>query len=173
MSTLAVDKATNVAGTAYYDLMDFDTVKSATTTAVDFTGIPSWVRRVTVTLIDVSGSGTSVFLVRLGTSVGITSTGYVGATGTSGGNTSVTTGFGLNHSVAATDTTSGNLIIVNPTGNTWIASGNFSKGGIVANGAGSVTLGSVLTQLRLTTTNGTDTFDAGGSINLLYEGYNV
>ena len=172
MSTLAVDRATNLAGTAFYNLMDFDTVKSATGTSVDFTGIPSWVRRVTVTLIDVSGSGSSVFLVRLGTSAGITTTGYVGATAGAGGNTSATAGIPLNHAVGSADTTSGNLIIINPTGNTWIAGGSFSRGGGAVTGAGSVTLGSVLTQLRLTTTNGTDTFDAG-SINLLYEGYNV
>ena len=36
-------------------------------------------------------------------------------------------------------------------------------------GAGSITLSDTLTQLRITTVNGSDTFDAG-SINILYEG---
>jgi hypothetical protein len=171
MSTLAVDKATNLAGTQYYSLMLLGTSKSATGTSVDFTGIPSGVKRVTVILTDVSAGG-SVFLIRLGPSGSYADTGYVGATGNSGGSSSQTTGFGLNRGVAGADTTSGNLIIVNPTGNTWIASGTFSRGGGMSTSAGSVTLSSVLSQIRLTTVNGTDTFDAG-SISVLYEGYNV
>ena len=172
MSTLAVDKATNLAGTQYYSLMFLATSKSATGTSVDFAGIPSGVKRMTVILNDVSSSGSSIFLIRLGPSGSYATTGYVGSTGSSGGNSSVTTGFGLNRSVSGSDTTSGNLIIVNPTGNTWIASGTFSRGGGMSTGAGSVTLSSVLSQIRLTTVNGTDTFDAG-SINVLFEGYNV
>ena len=37
------------------------------------------------------------------------------------------------------------------------------------NGAGGVTLGGTLDRIRITTVNGTDTFDAG-TINLLLEG---
>jgi hypothetical protein len=172
MSTLAVDKATNVAGTQYYSLMLLATSKSATGTSVNFAGIPSGVKRMTVILTDVSSSGSSVFLIRLGPSGSYATTGYVGATSSSGGNTTITTGFGLNRGVGGSNTTSGNLIIVNPTGNTWISSGTFSRGGGTATSAGSVTLSSVLSQISLTTVNGTDTFDAG-SINVLFEGYNV
>jgi hypothetical protein len=88
MSTLAVDKATNVAGTQYYSLMLLATSKSATGTSVDFAGIPSGVKRMTVILTDVSSSGSSVFLIRLGPSGSYATTGYVGATGSSGGNSS-------------------------------------------------------------------------------------
>jgi hypothetical protein len=173
MSTLAVDKATNVAGTQYYSLMFLGTSKSTTGTSVDFAGIPPGVKRMTVTLTNVSSSGSSIFLIRLGPSGSYATTGYVGATANSGGSTSMTTGFGLNRGVGGSDTTSGNLILVNPTGNTWIASGTFSRGTSLSDSAGSVTLSSVLSQVRLTTVNGTDTFDAGGFINILYEGYNV
>ena len=44
-----------------------------------------------------------------------------------------------------------------------------SNGGTMNIGAGSVTLPSTLDRIRITTVNGTDTFDAG-SINILYEG---
>ena len=173
MSIVAVDKATNLAGTAFYNLMLLETGRSVAGNNESVTGIPSWVKRVTVTLIDVSSSGSSIFLIRLGPSGSYATTGYVGATASSGGNTTVTTGFGLNQGVSGSDTTSGNLIIVNPTGNTWIASGTFSRGGsVITSSAGSVTLSSVLSQIRLTTVNGTDTFDSG-SVNVLYEGYNV
>jgi len=53
----------------------------------------------------------------------------------------------------------------------WTATGNFSRsdnasGNLVS---GSCTLGGVLDRVRITTVNGTDTFD-GGSVNILYEG---
>ncbi len=48
-------------------------------------------------------------------------------------------------------------------GNT-VASGS----GDATQSAGSITLGGTLDRVRITTVNGTDTFDAG-SINILYE----
>jgi hypothetical protein len=43
-----------------------------------------------------------------------------------------------------------------------------NNGASVRFGAGAVTLGGVLDRVRITTVNGTDTFDAG-TINILYE----
>jgi len=55
------------------------------------------------------------------------------------------------------------------TGNTWVGNGYFSKSGTVATlGAGGIALGGTLDRLRVTTSNGTDTFDAG-SINIMYQ----
>ena len=56
-------------------------------------------------------------------------------------------------------------------GNDWISSHTMalSNTPVTLFGAGSVTLSGTLTQLRITTVNGSDTFDAG-SINILYEG---
>ena len=69
--------------------------------------------------------------------------------------------------VAATgiDTT---MTIVNLTGNIWIFNGNTYIASAIHDYAGSKSLSDVLTQVRITTVNGTDTFDAG-SINILYE----
>jgi hypothetical protein len=61
-------------------------------------------------------------------------------------------------------------MLTNVSGNSWIGSGViYSIGNLrVATFAGDVVLGGVLDSVRITTVNGTDTFDAG-SINILYE----
>ena len=141
---------------------------STSGTSIDFTGIPSWVKRVTVMFNGVSTSGVSNKLIQLGTTSGFTSTGYTSSFGNSGSIFTVTIGFGI-WTQAATDTASGVFSILNITGNTWVASGvlKINTGNTNQTG-GDVALASALTQLRITTVNGTDTFDAG-SINILYE----
>jgi hypothetical protein len=146
-------------------------VASTSGTAIDFTGIPSWVKRMTVMFNGVSTSGTSSLLIRLGTSAGIESTGY---TATAYGQTNVVqtsvAGFILNcTTVTATDSRSGLLIISTLGSNAWVSSGNISPAnGQLAACSGVKSLSGTLDRIRFTT-NGTDTFDAG-SINILYEG---
>jgi len=149
-------------------------VASTSGTSIDFTGIPAWVERITVMFSGTSLSGTANALVQLGTgSTTYTTSGYSAnsAVVEAAGNTVVssTAGFivyfGANASVV-----SGHLIITNISGNNWISSHNAridtAKPSL---GAGSIALGAVLTAIRITSTNGTDTFDAG-SINIMYEG---
>lgn len=142
-------------------------------TSKDFTDIPSWVNRITVMLSGVSVSGTSNPLIQLGTSGGIVNTGYQvqSFNNTSGGSTaptSFTTGFG-SQSGAAANTLTGHLIITNLSGNIWVGQGAFYMSSTASTYiAGGVTLSGTLDRLRITTVNGTDTFDAG-SINVLYE----
>ena len=151
-------------------------VASTSGTSIDFTGIPAWVKRVTVILRGVSMSGTADVLVQLGTSGGIVSTGYVGASSsilTTVATTAYTTGFGIrsgSSSVGAASIITGLMTIDNISTNTWVESfvGTFSATGTGTSG-GDIALGAVLDRVRITTTNGTDTFDAG-SVNLLYEG---
>mgnify|MGYP007044060841 CR=1 FL=1 len=78
---------------------------------------------------------------------------------------------GQNQTAAGVTTYGGNCMITNVTGNTWsymamCGGSSATNGGLL--GGGSVPLGAVLTAVRVTTLNGTDTFDAG-SINILYE----
>lgn len=150
-------------------------VASTSGTSIDFTGLPSWVKRVTVMFNAISLSGSSSIMVQLGTgSTTYTTTGYVGG-GARFGASSVasgtfTTGFTLNNATAAS-LVAGNVTITNVTGNTWSASGmcGETSGEFMCMTGGSVPLSAVLTAVRITTVNGTDTFDAG-SINILYEG---
>jgi hypothetical protein len=148
------------------------TAVTASGTNVDFGSIPSWVKRVTVIFQGVSLAQSGQVQVRLGTSGGVVATGYSGAVfyGNTGGSTSMSTGF-LTDGVAigAAGLRNNILSIVNISGNSWVFSGltvNTDSGTSIA--AGNITLGGTLTQVRVTTLNGTDTFDAG-TINILYE----
>lgn len=162
--TVAVNgvSGTLVSGTA---------VASTSGTSIDFTGIPSWVKRITVMFQGVSTNGTSNRIVQIGTSGGVVTSGYLGATtliGSTVVTTSVTAGFGM-YTNSAADVTSGQMVITNITGNAWIASVvvKIASANMVI-GSGDLTLGGTLDRIRITTVNGTDTFDAG-SINILYE----
>ena len=150
------------------------TAVSASGTSVDFTGIPAWVEKITVMFQGVSTSGTSNLVVRAGTSGGIDSTNYTSNRGTIN-NTSVfvattTTGFDVAAFASAAILNKGNVILNNITGNVWVSSGCISDSGTqISSSAGTVSLAGVLDRIRITTINGTDTFDAG-TINILYEG---
>ena len=145
---------------------------STSGTSIDFTSIPSWVKRVTVSFNGVSTNGSANFLIQIGagsvTSSGYVSTGnaYNQSSGTTG--SSNTTGFLMLYGNGAV-TSSGIVTLCLVSSNIWVCSHNINIGTTyVGNGAGSVSLSGTLDRVRVTTTNGTDTFDAG-SINILYE----
>jgi hypothetical protein len=149
-------------------------VASTSGTAIDFTGIPSGVKRITVMFDSVSISATSVPLIQLGSTT-FTITGYTGSAGggdSANGNSvrANTIGFNISDTGVAAVERSGIMQIVNISSNTWVAS--FSVGDSATTraywGGGSIALSGTLDRLRLTTLNGTDTFDKG-SINILYE----
>jgi hypothetical protein len=152
------------------------TVTLTSQTSVDFSSIPSWVKRVTFNFSGVSTNGTSPIVVRLGTSGGIVSTGYLGSSQSSGVTVASqlwTTGFGTRASTtAAADIYNGIWLItlLDAATNTWCSSHTMglSNSAIMDYGAGSVALSGTMTTVRLTTSNGTDAFDAG-SVNILYE----
>jgi hypothetical protein len=149
-------------------------VASTSGTTITFTSIPSWVKRITVMFNGVSTSGSSAVLVRIGTSSGIATSGYIGAgSAFTSGTPSVansTAGFLVEPSPGSGSTAYGSCVINNLTSNTWVAAFNVAYGDApyVGVGAGSVNLGATLDRVQLTTGNGTDTFDAG-TINILYE----
>lgn len=159
---------------AVYDGLQRDTVKTATGTAVDFTGIPSWVKRLTVMLDGVSTSGTSNLAIQIGDSGGLENTGYasysciLGATSLTSGSFNATA-FRAQIQTAAS-ALCGAFTLTNMSGNTWVANGILADSG-GSNGipvTGSKTLSAQLDRIRITTANGTDTFDAG-TINIMYE----
>jgi hypothetical protein len=149
-------------------------VASTSGTSIDFTSIPSWVKRITVMFNGVSTNGTSSFLIQLGDSGGVETSGYLGMGfyfSTGGTNTSSTAGFFINTAAQST-TVYGQMIISlqDATTNTWVQQGNFSAPGITVSlfSSGAKALSATLDRVRITTVSGTDTFDAG-SINILYE----
>ena len=148
-------------------------VASTSGTSIDFTGIPSWAKRVTIMLSGVSTSGTSNWLIQLGSTT-VETTGYLSVGTYLGALTSgvaFTAGFGVLMS-SATHVGQGWVQISNLTSNTWVANGSLAGtvGGAnyIYSTAGNKSLAAVLDRIRLTTVNGTDTFDAG-SVNILYE----
>jgi hypothetical protein len=149
-------------------------VASTSGTSISFTGIPSSTKQITVMLAGVSTSGTSQWLIQLGDSGGYETTGYIseaGFIGSGTGSTTQTAGFGI-RSNTATTVMQGSVIISLLTSNTWVAQGMFTGSGAGAGfsyiTSGSKTLTNTLDSIRLTTVNGTDTFDAG-TINILYQ----
>lgn len=149
-------------------------VASTSGTSIDFTGIPSWAKRVTVMFQGVSTSGTSVVQIQLGAG-SVTTSGYLGtssayAGGSTGSAANLTTGFGVGNFNSASNVRHGALILNNISGNIWSCNGviALSDGAGAGTSAGTISLGGTLDRVRITTINGTDTFDAG-SINIMYE----
>ena len=144
-------------------------VASTSGTSIDFTSIPSWVKRITVMFNGVSTSGTSFVIAQLGTGGAPTTSGYTGGVSQTSVYTTVTNGMGLSGHPDATYVRNGTITITNVTGNTWVSTAmcflTVASGGT---GAGAIALAGTLNMVRITTVGGTDTFDAG-SINILYE----
>jgi hypothetical protein len=147
---------------------------STSGTSIDFTGIPAGVRRIAIMFSGVSTSGTSNKQIQLGDAGGVETTGYLGASvqltdAQSVNAATTTTGFGIRSALAA-DVINGAVILENMSGNNWVAHGvltDSSRGaGYIVGGAKS--LSATLDRVRITTVNGTDTFDAG-SINIMWE----
>lgn len=149
-------------------------VNSNSGTAIDFTGIPSWVKKITIMLDEVGTNGSSIILIRLGSTT-ISTTGYI-ANGTALASSSTATlssssGFPLDDGKNTTFLYSGKIDILNIYGNKWVCNGSgkratnasFATGGI------SPALSDKLDRIRITTANGTDQFNAG-TINIIYEG---
>jgi hypothetical protein len=151
-----------------------DTAKATTSgVAVEFTGIPSWVKRITLLFNGVSTNGASDILAQLGVGGAPTTSGYIGNAVFSWASgvvpVSSTVGIPVFNN-AASYNHYGQLVFTNISGNTWLASGQFvstgTAGCIVAGGV--VTLAGALNYLRVVSANGTAAFDAG-QISLFYE----
>lgn len=174
----AGDNSTRLATTAYVDgKMVLSTAVTASGTAIDFTAIPSWVKRITIGFSGVSTTGVSPLQIQLGS-------GSISASGYSSSNAVIiqggvgaslfTTGFGVTVSTGNSSASAmlhGSCVINKITSNTYTASGAFggSHNAVIFHTAGAVTLSDVLDRIRITTVTGMDTFDAG-SVNIMYEG---
>lgn len=149
---------------------------SVSGTSRDFTGIPSGVRKVHVYGLGVSTNGTSGMTLRIGAG-SVDTSGYDSMLleGAASGNAALVTtaavaltGANIAASIYYFDIT---FSIVEPSTNTWLYRGSVSKpAGTPLYGAvsGSKTLSGSLDRVRITTVNGTDTFDAG-TVNIACE----
>ncbi len=152
--------------------------KQATTsgTSITFTGIPSWVQEIIVMLTSVSTNGTSLPILQIGPVGGVEVSGYLGSTmscpnaGTLIG-TTFTAGFGLAGTLGASTVLNGiaRICLLEASSNTWACSVDtgHSDAAQTNHGGFSKPLAGTLTQVRLTTLAGADTFDLG-AISLMY-----
>ena len=150
---------------------------STSVTSIDFTPIPSWVKRITVMFSGVSQSTADDITLLLGTGATPTyaSSGYNGLSISQAGGS--TTNLSTSFKITCIGGPTAALIygittLTLITGNTWVC--NSSNGNGTATGVnqasycyGSNALGATLTAIRIALT-GAGTFDAG-SINILYE----
>ena len=143
-------------------------VATTSGTSVDFTSIPSTVKRITVMFNGVSTNGSNDYIIQIGDSGGIENTGYVSESSDRGGDATSTEGFILTRTSTSTSACYGIATICNFSSNSWISSANISITDIVSSSAGSKSLSATLDRIRITTVGGTDTFDAG-SVNIMYE----
>jgi hypothetical protein len=148
-------------------------VNSTSGTSIDFTGIPSWVKRITIMFDRIStNTASSIILIQIG-SGSITNTGYVSQSWTTVGSGVVTAGFSVGgNGSPATNILSGIAVLSLLGGDLWVSSStlgfmNLSAGGWNSAGS-SPALSGALDRVRITTASGTAVFDAG-TINILYE----
>lgn len=139
-------------------------------TAIDFTSIPAGVKRITVMFDGVSTSGTSSLIIQIGDSGGFETTGYTGAGGRRDGESFNSSGYVIVHIVVAASTMNGSVVLTNLNGNTWTEMGvvALNTGGAPNFSGGAKTLSATLDRVRITTSGGADTFDAG-NINIMWE----
>jgi hypothetical protein len=137
------DKSTLILGTAV----------SPSGSSIDFTSIPSSVKRITISFGDVTNSGT--LLCQIGTSGGYITTGYSSSSSTDGGSTSSTSGF-----VVRGTSTQGVFTLTKISNTSWCASHDVG----FASGSGYVSFSGTLDRVRLSATS-----FSGGTANILYE----
>jgi hypothetical protein len=150
---------------------------AAPNTEIVFTGIPSWVRRLTVAFSTLSLNGSGNIILQLGTSVGIETTGYNSSAnylqgGVASGGTNSSFGIVLFASNAINQLT-GSVVFNNISGNLWVATGMWNYANSISISttgwtAGDKTLSSALNQLRINSSNAGDAFDSG-IVNIIYE----
>lgn len=147
-------------------------------TSIDFTGIPTWAKSITINFVGVSTNGTSDIIVQLGDAGGVETSGYLGSGATLFAASSVqatnyTAGFGVVRSPEAAGAIHGTVTITleDATDFTWAESGTLSQsggsGGTVYVSGSSKATSAVTDRVRITTAGGTATFDAG-VINIAY-----
>lgn len=152
--------------------MTSETAKPSTGTSVDFTGIPSWVKRITVlfNVVSVDSATPGYPIIQIGDSGGLETTGYTGRLFDSYYSISpeFTSGFNTYYSSAASVTSTMSATITLIGSNTWI----YSMTGVSADGrlwyaCGAKQLSSTLDRLSVKPHAGN--FDGSGTINIIYE----
>jgi len=149
-------------------------INTTSGTGHDFTSIPSWVTRITMTLNGVGTDGTSPWTMFIGESVGgFETTGYNGlsmVTVSGGATTAISSGGGswVIGDPGASVPTTGSIYLTrhDSATNVWMQTHTLMFSGNSVHGSGSCTLDNALDRVRLSNSGG-DTYDEG-TLNILY-----
>ena len=159
-------------GASFITRMSSGGVSASGNTSVDFTSMPSWINTITVMFRNISTNGSSNILVRLGTSGGISTSGYVSTSidfdGSGGVAVNSTTGLIIKINPSS-NVINGIMTIAYVGSNTWVDNHTTSNNtNVMSVGGGTSSLGGTLDRVRITTVNGTDAFNAG-TLNVSYQ----
>ena len=137
----------------------------------DFTGIPSWVKRITVMFsgVKISANGAEL-IIQIGNGSFVI-TGYVALSASVANNkTSSTAGFIVTQGNGTANVNSGSVVITQLSPSQWSYASTLTDvpntSGYI--GGGYLNLSGAIDRVRITTSTGTPTFTAG-NINILYE----
>jgi hypothetical protein len=143
--------------------------------SIEFTGLPTGIKRITIMFQGFSVSGTSdPISVQIGPSGGVETSGYVGsmsisATSTISTVTSGTASFGIRQATGASEVNDGTMVLtlVNASTNAWVQNHTLGRSDapVAKFGGGSKSLAGVLARVKILTG---DTFNAG-QVNIFYE----
>ena len=141
-------------------------------TEVDFTSLPTGIRKITLVLDEVSVNGTSNIRVQFSTGSTFLTTGYISSSarvqsGAAPSFNSSTNSFVVINNDNANREFSGNFTWFNITGNVWVLSGNANDDSFVRSmvSAGRVDLAGTLDGIKVRTDDGFD----NGQVNIFYE----
>ena len=151
-------------------------------TSYDVLGVPSWAKRITVTVVAFNvASGTTGLVLQLGTSSGVATTGYIGSVSNIDSSTAnafgnQTWGFPVS-SFNSSRNLYGTFILTKTTGNSWTCTHTIGAGGsftaFTAFGSGFIGLASTLDRIRITSATNTGTSVGTttllGTVSLTYE----
>ena len=146
-------------------------VATTGSSAINFTGIPSWAKRITFMMGSVAISTSDIPMIQLGYGGGTFSTsGYGGTAQDATTSQQLSSGILLGVDGNSTYQRSGFVTLSLLTGNNWTFTGiiGHASDTRVPRVAGNVTIGGTLDRVRITT-NSAGTF-TGGDVNIMYEG---
>lgn len=162
-------EATEASGVIWRDKIASSLTSTGSGTSASITSVPSYAKRITITLQGVSLNGATELILRLGDTGGLENSGYTGVNarmGSSGGVYSGnSTSFILTESAQAGNVYDGVITLIrhNESTNCWVVSSTVTTQG--ANNmnicSGTKELSSALTQVSILSANGSSAFDAG------------
>ena len=168
---IVTEEIENAAGANPYSITQTSATAVSSGTTVEFTGIPSGVKQVTMNMATISTTGTANIQVQLGHgSTTFVTTGYVSSGSDYAGSAASTTGF-IIYGASAGQSRSGpmNFYLMDSATNTWTLNGTIEYPGLGITCTGIVSLAAPLSAVRLITTDAFDSTPAAGKVSVQYQ----